>query len=97
MNRAIATCYGSNEMLIPSYTATLPLVSTGSVELTMDPNTCTVTWRGAAKVVAVGWMRVASINMTDTSTCPSGLSTLTSPRMCIRNLDVAGCSSVIGC
>ena len=44
----------------------------------------TVTWRGAAKVLDGGWMRVASINMTDTSnTCPSGLRTLTSPRRCI--------------
>ena len=33
-----------------SWPHNLPQVSTGSGELTMDPNTCTVTWRGAAKV-----------------------------------------------
>ena len=42
-------------------------------------------------------MRVASINMTDSSsTCPSGLKSLTSPRrLCAKNTDGAGCSSVV--
>lgn len=42
-----------------------------------------------------GWMRVASIDMTDSSdSCPSGLRTLTSPkRLCAMNMDGAGCSS----
>ena len=42
-------------------------------------------------------MRVASINMTDTSsTCPSGLRTLTSPRrLCAMNIDGGGCSSAV--
>ena len=47
--------------------------------------------------VAGGWMRVASIDMTDTSsTCPSGLRTLTSPRrLCAKNIDGPGCSSAV--
>ena len=51
----------------------------------------------SCKGVAGGWMRVASINMTDNkSTCPSGLRTLTSPRrLCATNTDIPGCSSVI--
>ena len=42
-------------------------------------------------------MRLASIDMTDTSSnCPSGLRTLTSPhRLCAKNIDGAGCSSVV--
>ena len=42
-------------------------------------------------------MRVASIDMTDTSsTCPSGLRTLTSPcRLCAKNIYCGGCSSVV--
>ena len=42
-------------------------------------------------------MRVASINMTDTSnTCPSGLSTLTSPRrLCSMSISGFGCSSAV--
>ena len=41
-------------------------------------------------------MRLASIDMTDTSSnCPSGLRTITSPcRLCAKNIDGAGCSSV---
>jgi hypothetical protein len=44
-----------------------------------------------------GWMRVASIDMTDpSSTCPSGLRTLQSPRrLCAINSDEAGCSSAV--
>ena len=51
----------------------------------------------SCKGVAGGWMRVASINMTDTSsTCPSGLRTLTSPRRrCAMDIDTDGCSSVM--
>ena len=42
-------------------------------------------------------MRLASIDMTDTSNnCPSGLRTLTSPRrLCAKNIDGAGCSSAV--
>ena len=42
-------------------------------------------------------MRLVSIDMTDTSSnCPSGLRTLTSPRrLCAKNIDGAGCSSVV--
>ena len=42
-----------------------------------------------------GWMKVASIDMTDpTNSCPSGLKTLTSPkRLCAMNINGAGCSS----
>ena len=52
------------------------------------------------KGVGGGWMRVASINMTDTShQCPSGLRTLSrsSPphRLCAMNIDNAGCSSAV--
>ena len=51
----------------------------------------------SCKGVAGGWMRVASIDMTDTSsTCPSGLRTLTSPRrLCAMNTDSPGCSSAV--
>ena len=51
----------------------------------------------SCKGVAGGWMRLASIDMTDTSNnCPSGLRTLTSPRrLCAKNIDGGGCSSVI--
>ena len=42
-----------------------------------------------------GWMRVAKINMTNSShTCPAGLKLLTTPkRLCTRVTDVIGCSS----
>ena len=51
----------------------------------------------SCKGVAGGWMRVASINMNDTSsTCPSGLRTLTSPRrLCAMNTDGPACSSAV--
>ena len=51
----------------------------------------------SCKGVAGGWMRVASINMNDTSsTCPSGLMNLTSPRrLCAINTNGAGCSFVM--
>ena len=47
--------------------------------------------------VAGGWMRVASIDMTDSiSTCPSGLDTIVegSHTLCSRNTDT-GCSSTV--
>ena len=49
------------------------------------------------KNVTGPWMRVASINMTDTSsTCPPGLMTLTSPRrLCAKNTNGPGCSSAV--
>ena len=51
----------------------------------------------SCKGVAGGWMRVASIDMNDTSsTCPSGLRTLTSPRrLCAKNIDCVRCSSAM--
>ena len=54
----------------------------------------------SCKGVGGGWMRVASINMTDTShQCPSGLRTFnrSSPphRLCAMNIDTAGCSSAV--
>ena len=51
----------------------------------------------SCKGVAGGWMRVASINMTNTrDNCPSGLGTLTSPlRLCAMNNNGAGCSSTV--
>ena len=51
----------------------------------------------SCKGVAGPWMRVASIDMTDTSsTCPSGLRTLTSPRrLCAKNAYSPGCSSAV--
>ena len=51
----------------------------------------------SCKGVAGGWMRVASIDMNDTSsTCPSGLKTLTSPRRrCAMNINGGGCSSAV--
>ena len=54
----------------------------------------------SCKGVGGGWMRVTSINMTDTChQCPSGLRTLSrsSPphRLCSINIDNAGCSSAV--
>ena len=51
----------------------------------------------SCKGVGGGWMRVASINMTDTShQCPSGLRTLNTPRrLCSMNMDNGGCSSAV--
>ena len=51
----------------------------------------------SCKGVAGGWMRVASIDMTDTSsTCPSGLTTLTSPRrLCSKRAIGPECSSAV--
>jgi len=42
-----------------------------------------------------GWMRVAAINMTNSShTCPEGLKLLSTPkRLCAMNIDGGGCSS----
>ena len=42
-----------------------------------------------------GWMKVININMSNlSSSCPSGLKTLTSPkRLCAMNIDGGGCSS----
>ena len=42
-----------------------------------------------------GWMRVAKLNMTNSSyTCPAGLKLLTTPkRLCAKNIDGGGCSS----
>ena len=47
--------------------------------------------------VSGGWMRLASINMTDRShQCPSGLRTLEEPRrLCAMNTDSPGCSSTV--
>ena len=49
--------------------------------------------------VTGGWMRVAQVNMTDSSQfCPSGLRERTyidSIRTCVRNLNQRGCSTVI--
>ena len=45
-----------------------------------------------------GWMRVTSINMTNSShQCPNGLKTITkvSKRLCVKKLDGAGCSSIM--
>ena len=49
------------------------------------------------KGIAGGWMRVASIDMTDSSSrCPSALKTITSPRrLCAKGIDGPGCSSVV--
>ena len=49
----------------------------------------------SCKGVAGDWMRVASLDMTDSSnTCPFGLRTLRGPRrLCAMNIDGAGCSS----
>ena len=50
----------------------------------------------SCKGVAGGWMRVASIDMNDTSsTCPSGLKTLTSPQRVCANNTASGCSSTV--
>ena len=49
------------------------------------------------KGVTGGWMRVALIDMTNSSSsCPTGLSNITAPRrLCAKNIDGPGCSTVV--
>ena len=56
---------------------------------------CDMEW--SCKGVGGGWMKVASINMSDSnSTCPTGLKTLETPqRLCAIENDGPGCSSAI--
>ena len=51
----------------------------------------------SCKGVGGGWMRVASINMSNSShVCPQGLRTLNEPmRLCAMNTDSPGCSSAV--
>ena len=51
----------------------------------------------SCKGVAGGWMKIASINMTDSScTCPLGLRFLQDPQpLCAINIDGPGCSSTV--
>ena len=53
---------------------------------------------GSCNGVAGGWMRVASIDMTDSSsTCPVGLNTIVegSHTLCAMNINGGGCSSTV--
>ena len=100
------------EMFIPGYTLSHPASSCKEILQLAPQSTSGLYWiRGtdnrprqmywdmerSCKGVAGGWMKVASIDMTDTSsTCPSGLRTLTSPRrLCAMNIDGIGCSSAL--
>ena len=99
-------------LLTPGYTPSLPATSCKEILQLAPQSPSGLYWiRGtdnaakhmycdmerSCKGVAGGWMRVASIDMTDTSsTCPSGLQTLTSPRrLCAKTIDGPGCSSAV--
>ena len=101
-----------SHLLTPGYSPTLPATSCKEILQLAPQSPSGLYWiRGtdngpkhmyfdmerSCKGVAGGWMRLASIDMTDTSSnCPSGLRTLTSPRrLCAKNIDGAGCSSVV--
>ena len=91
-----------SHLLSPGYSPTLPASSCKEILQLASQSPSGLYWiRGtdngpkhmycdmerSCKGVAGGWMRLASINMTDTSSnCPSGLRTLTSPRRCARNI-----------
>ena len=103
---------GTAQILIPGLTPCWPATSCKEI-LQLDPHSPSgLYWiRGtdgtpkhmycdmerSCKGVGGGWMRVASVNMTDSSnSCPSGLRTLTEPRrLCAMNIDGAGCSSAL--
>ena len=101
-----------SHLLTPGYSPTLPATSCKEILQLAPQSPSGLYWiRGtdngpkhmycdmerSCKGVAGGWMRLASIDMTDASSnCPSGLKTLTSPRrMCAMNINGGGCSSAI--
>ena len=101
-----------SHLLTPGYTPSLPATSCKEILQLAPQSPSGLYWiRGTdnaakhmycdmervCKNVTGPWMRVASIDMTDTSsTCPSDLKTLTSPhRLCAINSDGAGCSSAV--
>ena len=101
-----------SHLLTPGYSPTLPASSCKEIfELASKPSSGLYWIRGTdngpkhmycdmerrCKGVAGGWMRLASIDTTDTSSnCPSGLRSLTSPRrLCAKSITGAGCSSVV--
>ena len=109
---AIETLSQLSRLLIPGLTPSYPATSCKEI-LQLDPHSPSgLYWirgtDGAAKHmycdmersckgVGGGWMRVASVNMTDSNnSCPSGLRTLTEPRrLCGKNIDGGGCSSAV--
>ena len=101
-----------SKMFIPGYTPSHPAASCKEILQLAPQSPSGLYWiRGtdngpkrmycdlerSCKGVAGGWMRVASINMTDTNnSCPVGLRTLTSPRRrCAMDTDGPGCSSAV--
>ena len=94
-------------LVTPGYSSSLPASSCKEILQLAPHSPSGLYWiRGAdkqmycdmerrCKGVGGGWMRLASIDMTDpTSKCPHGLKTLTSPRrLCAKNIDGPGCSS----
>ena len=101
-----------SRLLTPGYTPSLPATSCKEILQLAPQSPSGFYWiRGtdnaakhmycdmerSCKGVAGGWMRVASIDKTDTSsTCPFGLRTLTSPRrLCAKNINGPGCSSAV--
>ena len=99
-------------LLTPGYTPSLPATSCKEILQLAPQSPSGLYWiRGTDNVakhmycdmervcknVTGPWMRVASINMTDTSsTCPSDLKTLTSPRrLCAKKIGGPGCSSAV--
>ena len=101
-----------SHLLTPGYTPSLPATSCKEILQLAPQSPSGLYWiRGTdnaakhmycdmervCKNVTGPWMRVASIDMTETSgTCPSGLTTLTSPRrLCAMNTGSPGCSSAV--
>ena len=101
------------QMSIPGYTPSHPAGSCKEI-LQLAPNSPSrYYWIGgtddkpehmycdmerSCKGVAGGWMRVASVDMTDKrrNICPPGLKTITTPRrLCAKNISDPGCSSVV--
>ena len=101
------------ELMTPGYTSHLPASSCKEIlELAPDSPSGLYWIRGtdnrsqhmycdmerSCNGVGGGWMRVASINMTDpSSTCPSGLKTIWvgSHRLCAMDINGGGCSSAV--
>ena len=110
-NLSLIFCSHSSLLLTPGYSPSHPASSCKEILQLAPQSPSGLYWiRGtdnepkhmycdmerSCEGVAGGWMRLASIDMTDNSSnCPSGLRTITSPRrMCARNNGVFEHSSV---
>ena len=102
-----------SHLITPGFTPTLPASSCMEIHQLVPDSPSGLYWiRGtdngpkhmycdmerSCNGVAGGWMRVASIDMTDCcSECPPGLKTIVegSHRLCAMNINGAGCSSTV--